>query len=95
MVESLRQGLKGEAAPGRASAKRNQYETLFSQKELDMKNQLKPFDLIVSSYGRDPMEGRPAPQTESKPVPGPGPLTESTVAPAEAPYRKFFPERMD
>jgi hypothetical protein len=65
---------------------------------MNMKGQLSDFDLIVSSYGKHPMDLKrqveAEPDRPTQPV-MPGTLNESASGGnGHAPYRQFYPERM-
>lgn len=91
LCEELRQGLKGEAAPARSRAHRKLHENMLSVKGMAMKKQIGDWDVIVSSYGRHPMELKRQSEAGSPPESGPAPLNETKAA---QPYRQFYPERM-
>ena len=92
LVEELRQGIKGEAAPSRSRGKRKLHENMFSRKGMDMKAEIGSWDVIISSYGRHPMELKRQSETgQTVTGSGPGPLNEAKT---EQPYRQFYPERM-
>jgi hypothetical protein len=97
LVEELRQGLQGEVAPARSRAKRHLFEKQLSCRDMDMRRQLSDFDVVVSSYGKHPLElkrqqegDRPADRVV---MAGPQPLNESRGN-GKAAYRQFYPERM-
>ena len=98
LVEELRQGFKGEAAPARTRAVRKLHEDMFSPKGMNMKKQIGDWDVIISSYGRHPMELKRQSEAEAdRPTilpQGPAPLNEAADNSIKAPYRKFYPDRM-
>jgi len=96
LVEELRQGLKGEPAAGRSRLHRKVFEDQFSVKGMAMKKQIGDWDMIVSSYGRHPMELKRQAETDRNTPGSLNRLDESSGnnGGGEAAYRQFYPERM-
>ena len=103
LIEELRESMDEKPGPGRARFKRKTFEDQFTKKGMNMKGALTDFDLIVSSYGRHPMElrrtetGTPTPETNGA-ANGNGHATGQTLNESAdrglTPYRKFYPEKM-
>lgn len=103
LCEELKGTLGGDVTPAQNRAARSRYSESFTRKGMDMKAQLNPFDLIVSSYGRHPGEFKgvvpneqqnKAEQAPAQSNGAPGTLNESEEKSVLAPYRQFYPEKL-
>jgi hypothetical protein len=99
LTEELKKSISGDPEPGAERARRRFMEDQFSKKRMDMKRQLSDFDLIVSSYGHNPMKisnNAVAAAAENAKTNGTsnGATALQEDAPREPAYRKFMPERL-
>jgi Bacteriophage T4-like portal protein (Gp20) len=102
LIEELKSSVcgKGPDTSAKARYQRRLNERKFEYKEMEIKPKIQDWDVIISSYGKDPLHvARPGakPTEDSTPHNGNGngaqPLQESEKQ-REPAYRKFMPPRM-
>jgi hypothetical protein len=99
LIEELKKSVAGEAAPA-TRGQRRFFEDQFSIKGMQIRSHINDWDLVVSSYGQNPMKMGRRESTNAKGVTVQGaaltPLNESEteVKPQEPAYRQFLGEKM-
>ncbi len=101
LCEELRDSFKGEVSGAQRIFNKTLHEKEFSFTGMNRKASIKPFDLIVSSYGKNPLEVKRQAETGGAAASGqargngaPGLIQESGDNNLNA-YRQFYPEKMN
>jgi hypothetical protein len=102
LCEQLKENIKGDSGSSQKIFARKLHEDQFSLKGMQVKQSMKDWDFIVSSYGRSPFElkrqaeGTANSRLNGHSAVGPQPLQENKEeGNTLAPFRKFYPERMN
>jgi hypothetical protein len=108
LIEELKKTVAGNGEPSAHRAQRRLFENQFGLSQMNTKATIKDFDLIISSYGQNPLKMQRAANPATNGESGRSTVSVGTLRPLnesekpkpvdsaqqEAPYRQFMPERL-